>query len=123
MWGLGSPEETPEQWRRLSPAYNVDRMHTPLLLQMPEQEYWSALDYFVPLANSATPTDFYVFPHEPHIKVQPRHKLAAYERNLDWFRFWLQDHVDEDPLKAGQYQNWRAAQARQRQKSNSPASR
>ena len=34
--------------------------------------------------------DLYIFPHETHQKFQPRHKLAAYERNLDWFRFWLQ---------------------------------
>jgi dipeptidyl aminopeptidase/acylaminoacyl peptidase len=108
LWGLGSPEETPARWKLISPAFNVDKIHAPLLLQMPEQEYLEALDYFMPLANSATPTDLYVFPNEPHQKVQPRHKLAAYERNLDWFRFWLQGYVDPDRRKAAQYDLWQA---------------
>ena len=38
VWGLGRPEETPEVWRRLSPALSSERMRVPLLLQMPEQE-------------------------------------------------------------------------------------
>ena len=50
-----------------------------------------------------------MFPNESHLKVLPRHQLAVYERNLDWFRFWLQDYVDPDPLKAPQlYQRWQA---------------
>lgn len=52
--------------------------------------------------------DLYIFPHETHQKFQPRHKLAAYERNLDWFRFWLQEHEDDDPVKRNQYEHWRA---------------
>jgi hypothetical protein len=50
----------------------------------------------------------YAFPNEPHIKTQPRHKLAVYQRNLDWFRFWLLGAVDPDPAKAEQYRRWRA---------------
>jgi hypothetical protein len=76
-------------------------------MQMPEQEYLETLDYFVPLANSPTPTEMYVFSNEPNQKFLPRHKLAAYERNLDWFRFWLQDYVDPDLRKADQYRRWR----------------
>ena len=51
--------------------------------------------------------ELHVFPDEAHIKVQPRHRLAVYRRNLDWFRFWLQGHVDPDPAKAEQYRRWR----------------
>lgn len=52
--------------------------------------------------------DLYVFPNEPHLKFQPRHKLAIYKRNVDWFRFWLQGFEDADPSKADQYEHWRA---------------
>jgi hypothetical protein len=51
--------------------------------------------------------DLYVFPNEPHQKFQPKHKLAAYERNLDWFRFWLQGYEDPNPIKKQQYAHWR----------------
>ena len=120
LWGLGSPLETPARWKLISPALNIDAIHAPVLFQMPEQEYVEALDYFLPLAASPTPADMYVFPNEPHIKVQPRHKLAAYERNLDWFRFWLQDYVDPDPAKAAQYNHWRALRARAEQAGQHP---
>jgi hypothetical protein len=65
-----------------------------------------ALDYEIPLLREHR-ADLYVFPNEPHQKFQPRHKLAVYERNLDWFRFWLQGYEDPNPAKAAQYVRWR----------------
>jgi hypothetical protein len=106
FWGLGAPNETPERWRMLSPALNLGRIRAPILMQMPEQEYLHALDYAVPLIRRRQ-ADVYAFPHEPHQKFQPRHKLAAYERNLDWFRFWLQGYEDPDLRKVEQYRIWR----------------
>lgn len=108
VWGLGSPDETPEQWRLLSPALNTERIRAPLLLQTSEQESRYGIEFYGRLSNSATPTELYVFPEEPHLKVQPRHRLSVYRRNLDWFRFWLQDFIDPDPAKAEQYRRWTA---------------
>jgi dipeptidyl aminopeptidase/acylaminoacyl peptidase len=106
MWGLGSPSETPERWKALSPVFQLDRIHAPILFQHSEQEYMFALDYEIPLIREHR-ADLYVFPNEPHQKFQPRHKLAVYNRNLDWFRFWLQGYEDPDPGKAAQYARWR----------------
>lgn len=105
-WQLGDPAATPAQWKRLSPAFNLDRIHIPVLMQLPEQEYLHTLDYAVPLIRDRR-ADLYVYPNEAHQKFQPRHKLAVYERNLDWFRFWLQGFEDPQPAKAGQYARWR----------------
>jgi dipeptidyl aminopeptidase/acylaminoacyl peptidase len=110
VWRLGAPNETPERWKKLSPAYQLDRIKAPILFQMPEQEYLSALDYTVPMIKKNM-ADLYVFPNEPHLKFQPRHKLSVYERNLDWFRFWLQGYEDPDPAKIGQYKIWRSMKA------------
>lgn len=107
LWGLGSPEETPARWRLLSPQFNVDKISAPILFQVPEQEYLEALDYAIPLIDRKL-ADLYVFPNEPHQKFQPRHKLAVYERNLDWFRFWLQGYEDPVPSKRARYMRWRA---------------
>jgi dipeptidyl aminopeptidase/acylaminoacyl peptidase len=106
FWGLGSPEKTPAQWHVLSPAYNLDRISAPILFQMPEQEYMQATDYVIPMIRKDM-ADLYAFPNEPHQKFQPKHKLAAYARNVDWFRFWLQGYEDSDPSKADQYARWR----------------
>lgn len=110
FWQLGAPDETPERWRVLSPAENLDTIKAPILMQMPEQEYVMALDYAVPLMRDHR-ADLYVFPDEPHQKFQPRHKLAAYERNIDWFRFWLQGYEDPDPAKREEYKRWRVMKA------------
>jgi dipeptidyl aminopeptidase/acylaminoacyl peptidase len=107
MWGLGSPSETPERWKAISPFYKLGRIHAPILFQHSEQEYMYALDYEIPLIREHR-ADLYVFPNEPHQKFQPRHKLAVYNRNLDWFRFWLQGYEDPDRAKAAQYARWRS---------------
>ncbi|HWG87268.1 MAG TPA: Atxe2 family lasso peptide isopeptidase [Candidatus Acidoferrales bacterium] len=111
VWQLGSPEKTPKRWRILSPAYSVDKFHAPLLLQMSEQEYIYSLDYVMPLLLDKR-ADMYVFPNEPHQKFQPKHKLVAYERNLDWFRFWLQGYEDPSSDKRVQYEHWRVMRDR-----------
>jgi dipeptidyl aminopeptidase/acylaminoacyl peptidase len=105
VWGLGAPDETPEQWKKVSPVYQLDSIKAPILFQLAEQEYRMTLDYSLPLVR-AHKAEIYAFPDEPHIKFQPRHKLAVYERNVDWFRFWLQGYEDPDPGKAGQYRIW-----------------
>lgn len=107
MWGLGSPSETPGRWKTISPAFNLDRIRVPILFQHSEQEYMLGLDYEIPLIREHR-ADLYVFPNEPHQKFQPRHKLAVYDRNLDWFRFWLQGYRDPSPAKVAQYARWRS---------------
>lgn len=109
-WQLGAPDETPEQWKALSPVFNLDRISAPVLFQMAEQEYMAALEYALPLVRAGR-ADVHVFPGEPHIKFGPRHKLAAYERNLDWFRFWLQGYERESPQDPDQYRVWRLMKA------------
>ncbi|OOG51102.1 dipeptidyl aminopeptidase [Rhodanobacter sp. C01] len=112
-WQLGAPDETKAHWQKISPTLNLGKIHAPILLQFPEQEYLFALGYAVPLMLSNR-ADVYVFPNEPHNKFQPRHKLAVYTRNLDWFRFWLQGYEDPDPSKASQYAHWRSMQSSMR---------
>lgn len=121
-WGLGAPEQTPERWRELSPAFNLDKISVPILFQMSEQEYLQAIDYVIPLIGKDL-ADLYVFPNEPHQKFQPAHKLAIYQRNVDWFRFWLQDFEESDPGKLAQYAHWRAMREQvESRRSSSPTS-
>lgn len=113
VWGLGRPDTTGERWRLLSPALNAERIGAALLMQLPEQEARLVTELHARLSNSTTPVELHAFPDEPHYKLQPRHKLAAYRRNLDWFRFWLQGYADPDPEKAGQYRRWDEMRRRQ----------
>ena len=112
QWGLGRPDETPDRWRILSPEFYAEKFDAPIIMQMPEREFRSALPYFVKMHDRGLPAELWAFPNEPHIKFQPRHKLAIYDRNLDWFRFWLQGFVDPAPAKAKQYRRWTAMRDR-----------
>lgn len=112
FFGLGSPDDAPERWRLVSPALNTERIEAPLLMQMPENEARAQAEIYARLALTSTPVELYAFPDENHIKFQPRHRLATYRRNLDWFRFWLQGSVDPDPAKAEQYRRWEAMRAK-----------
>ncbi|ASR44906.1 dipeptidyl aminopeptidase [Xanthomonas citri pv. mangiferaeindicae] len=104
-WGLGAPDAMPDAWKRLSLAFNRQKVRAPVLLQMPEQEYLYALDYIIPMVRDDQ-ADLYLFPTAPHMKFEPQHKLAAYERNLDWFCFWLQGVERDGAGKASQYARW-----------------
>ena len=106
VWGLGAPDETPRQWQLVSTALNASRIHSPILFQLPEEEARRIPELMGRLVRNGLPVELYAFPDEDHIKVQPRHRLAVYDRNLDWFRFWLQDYRDPDPAKLAQYRRW-----------------
>jgi dipeptidyl aminopeptidase/acylaminoacyl peptidase len=113
-WGAGSPETDMAGWKRISPALNADHVHAPLLMQLPESEARGAMQLLTALNDRKQPVELYAFANEPHIKNQPRHKLAVYARNLDWFRFWLQHAEEAAPEKSEQYRRWERLAVEQR---------
>ena len=106
-----------QYWQPGSMIRNAASIDTPLLMQLADREYLTAVDVFAALREQNKPVDMYVFPDEYHNKWQPRHRLAIYERNIDWFLYWLQGREDPDPRKAEQYANW----DRLRQEQSSPS--
>lgn len=112
---VGYPPATvdaPNFWAPMSIAQNAGRVRTPLLMQLSDDEYLLSLEAFEALREKGAPTEVYVFPEEHHVKWQPRHKLAIFERTADWFSFWLRCTEDPDPAKAEQYRRWRAMQGK-----------
>jgi hypothetical protein len=65
------------------------------------------LETWYRLKQSGAQIEWIEYPAEGHEKSSPADKWWVYRRNLDWFRFWLQDYEDSDPSKAEQYQHWR----------------
>jgi len=112
FYGLGDPDTDATGWKDHTFVGHVDAIKAPLLIQIPESEMRITMEFFSRLAASSTPAEMFAFPNETHVKWEPRHKLTVYERNLDWFRFWLQGVEDADPAKAEQYARWRSFSAR-----------
>jgi dipeptidyl aminopeptidase/acylaminoacyl peptidase len=94
-------------WDRINIANHVDEIEAPILMNLAVSETHALVRLIRRLRDTDHPYDAYIFPNETHEKWQPAHIDAIMRRNLDWFRFWLQDIEDPDSAKAEQYERWR----------------
>ncbi|WP_298670734.1 Atxe2 family lasso peptide isopeptidase [uncultured Sphingomonas sp.] len=94
-------------WAPLSLVQNVDKIDVPILIQTSDDEYEGGLDVMGAYRRRGKPIEMFIFKNEPHVKWQPAHRLAMYDRVIDWFAFWLQGIVDCSPAKQSQYDRWR----------------
>lgn len=99
-------------WEPISLSVNARRIDTPILMQLADREAHLALPAIGALTEAEKPVEMYVYPDEYHNKWQPVHRIATYERNIDWFAFWLQGRRDPDPIKRQQYERWEALRTR-----------
>lgn len=93
-------------WRPISLVLNVDRVTAPILIQNADSEYEGGLDVVETYRHRGRAIELYVFPDETHVKWQPSHREAIYERNVEWFEFWLMGKVDCDGSRLAQYRRW-----------------
>jgi len=109
---------TRSAWEQYSISFNLDKIHTPLLMEqmgygrqydrsiIPPVPLSSSLELFAGLTRLNRPVDFFYYPSEEHQPDHPLARLASLQRNIDWYRFWLQGHQDPAPSKASQYSLW-----------------
>lgn len=94
-------------WKPMSMVANVDKIEAPILVQSSDSEYEAGLDVEAAFRWRGKPFELYVLPDEGHVKWQPAHRLAMYERAVEWFDFWLTGRMNCDPAKAAQFDRWR----------------
>ncbi len=99
---------SPDFWKPMSLHQSASQVTAPLLMQLADREFITALESYTALEELKRPIELYVFPDENHVKWQPAHRLAVYERSADWFSFWLAGNESPDPEKRVQYVRWRA---------------
>ena len=108
-WGLGRPHgPVASRWREISASLNADRINAPVLIQISDSEVLTSLMLRNTLKELNKPVEMFVYADELHIKNQPKHRYEIYQRNLDWFMFWLQGKENTAPGKLQQYERWRA---------------
>jgi dipeptidyl aminopeptidase/acylaminoacyl peptidase len=107
--GLGGwPEgKSKANWKQRAPELNADRIDVPVLNNDPDSEFLADLALYTSLGELGKPIELFIYPNELHVVNQPKHRYQIYERNLDWFRFWLKSEESPDPAKSKQYQRWR----------------
>lgn len=110
-------------WDEIDIAAHVDTIEAPILMQLAAHETYALAPLIRNLADAGKPYDAYVFAAETHIKWQAAHLHAITRRNLDWFRFWLQDFEAPEPARAEQYLRWRELREQQRRSTAATRSR
>jgi dipeptidyl aminopeptidase/acylaminoacyl peptidase len=118
MYGGPPYGKTVKNWLDYSISFNMDKIHTPLLMELsgygaqddvpgmiPEA---LAADYevFTGLSRLGKPVEFYYYPNSNHTMDVGQGHVANLNRNYDWYRFWLQGYEDPAPSKREQYQRW-----------------
>jgi hypothetical protein len=112
---LPDPRHDPAgRWQDISVANKAAQINTPLLIQAGDTEYLRSLSLWSALRDEGKAVEMHVFPEEPHRLIQPAHQLMNFERQIDWFRFWLKSEEDEAPSKRSQYERWRGLQVASR---------
>jgi hypothetical protein len=114
-WGLsGWPEGTNKyKWKQIAPELNADRIDAPVLNNDSDSEFLDDLALYTSLKELGKPMELFIYPDEGHTISQPKHRYRIYERNLDWFKFWLKAEESDDPDKLEQYQRWRRMRSSQ----------
>jgi dipeptidyl aminopeptidase/acylaminoacyl peptidase len=109
---------TLRDWLDYSISFNVDRIHTPLLMEVmgyglkddnPQTlpaNLAAAGEIVEGLRKLNRPVELYYYPDEQHQPDHPQARIASLQRNVDWYRFWLQGYERLDLKDRQQYRHW-----------------
>jgi len=105
--GLPDPRNDPTgKWDRMSVSHHAANINAPTLLELDDLEHLGALPLWSAMRDEGKAVEMYVFPEDTHLLIQPIHMLVNFERQLDWFRFWLKNEEDVTVDKPAQYERW-----------------
>jgi len=119
MYGGPPFGSTLKNWLDYSVSFNPDKFHTPLLMEQmgygrqysnvhePPDTLALSFEVFTGLNRLNKPVELYYYPNEEHQIDHPQARLATLQRNLDWYRFWLQGYERPQPEDPNQYVRWR----------------
>ena len=108
-WGLAGWTEgrTKAYWQEIAVPSNADKVSTAILQTATDTDYLGYMATYRALKDLNKPIELYIYANELHVINQPKHRLEIYERNVDWFLFWLKDEEDPNPAKSDQFARWR----------------
>ena len=108
MFGAAPFGKGLEQWLRLSPEFNLDKVKAPLLVVAEGPlELLGMWEPYAGLRYLNKPVELVMLNTDEHVLTNPAVRMASQGGSVDWFRFWLQNYEDPDPAKAKQYVRWR----------------
>lgn len=83
-----------DRWRSRSAMFNVKGVSTPTLIQHGDADLRVPIsqgyEFYNALVRQKVPVKMVVYPRQPHGIQEPKMMLDAMQRNLDWFKQWIQ---------------------------------
>lgn len=119
MYGGPPYGATLKNWLDYSVSFNLEKIHTPILMeemgsgvayksnQSIPVNLVDHFDLFTGLNRLNKAVALYYYPDEDHAPEDPQARLGSLQRNVDWYRFWLQGYERQNPADSGQYVAWR----------------
>ena len=105
---VGGPPygDTLRNWLKYAPPFNASNVQAPILMEY-TRDPKDAFEFFVALARQGKPVELYNYPKGAHPLDTPFERLASLQRNVDWFRFWMQGYEGKAPkYDPDQYIRW-----------------
>lgn len=106
--GYKKPYDSRDGFLKYSPAWNVEKITAPLLMQLADVEYVPMMQLYGAMLDYGRAVEMDIFPGAYHYKNKPRQRLAVYNRNVDWINYWLRGLVSSEPRNANQNRRWSA---------------
>lgn len=103
LWG----EDGRRLWTERNPLLHLDRVKTPLKIEMYGRTLPGWWDTYALLRRHERPVEYIYFPDGDHVPTKPKERLLSQQGTVDWYRFWLKGEEDPDPAKADRYARWR----------------
>jgi dipeptidyl aminopeptidase/acylaminoacyl peptidase len=107
-----------KSWVDYSISFNLDKIHTPLLMEVmgygrtnddpnrPLNNLAVQYEVFTGLSRLERPVELYFYPEEQHQMDHPIARITALQRNVDWYRFWLEGYERPNVADRSQYRHW-----------------
>jgi dipeptidyl aminopeptidase/acylaminoacyl peptidase len=108
---LGGPPygETLSNTLRFAPAFNAKNVRAPLLMEYTNfpGDLTGNMEFFIALKRQGKPVEMFSYPTGQHDLDTPKQRIASLQRNVDWFRFWMQGlEGSVPPYDPEQYVRW-----------------
>jgi dipeptidyl aminopeptidase/acylaminoacyl peptidase len=122
---VGGPPygETFKYWQEYAPPFNAEKVQAPVLMEYRDTGQ-SAFEFFTALSRLGKAVDLYCYPNGEHPLDTPWERIASLQRNVDWFRFWMQGYEGKAPdYDVSQFVRWRALRSKREASSDAAAPR
>jgi dipeptidyl aminopeptidase/acylaminoacyl peptidase len=119
---LGGPPfgKTLTNWLNYCPPFNANRVQAAVLMEY-TGPIRDAYEFFIALRRQGKRVELYHYPKGGHPLDTPLERLASLQRNVDWFRFWMQGQERPNAEDPEQYNRWRAMRAQWQAKEKNAA--